>query len=51
MHIHLETAEVVWLWIFSICCVHVCQALLLSNEVTNHYLRKKVGVPFVTLNF
>jgi len=34
----VEPQEFVWEWLFSVCCVHACQALSLRSELTNNIL-------------
>jgi len=51
MYINLhENAEFVCEWLFSVYCVHACQASQLWSEVTNNTLRKQRWVHFLPSN-
>ena len=42
-HVHKLDVKLkfVWEWLFSVCCAHACQTLLLWSELTNNTLRKQ----------
>jgi len=46
-----KTAEVVWEWLFSVCCAHACQALPLTCELTNNTWQKQRWSSFLYPKF